>query len=72
MLGMHVEAARHCEITADGKVLAKLATCFEENLLALTHVLFTQPVRSTQLGAFSHCQRLVYRQSARGQKGEIG
>ena len=45
MLGMPVEAAKYCETMVGGKLLAKLATCFEENLLALTHALFTRPVR---------------------------
>ena len=46
------------KLQSRGAVSAKLATSCEKNLLALTHALFTQPVRLMQLGAFDHCQRL--------------
>jgi hypothetical protein len=55
ILGIYVAAARRYETAVEGVVLAKLGTCCEKNLLALTHALFTQPVRFMQLGASSRC-----------------
>ena len=69
ILGIHVDAARRCETAVEGVVSAKLATSCEKNLLALTHALFTQPVRFMQLSAFSHRQWLGLSPNRRRTKG---